>query len=213
MSHLSSSLAQESHTLRSNQHFVRTSFFETYNTVPMCKSLSPPAESPIIIKLSGLLLLSACSYTGVLFNIEFLYHSYWKFFPYKLSSLFHVLLQITTCILLQVYIPHRNLAPLRLINLKNNNLLEKSHFKKDITDKVQKKFIEIKFSGKSDYMYILFLIPILGTLWYLNFTSWLKIMNDPKKKRTAHQLNITGAILTFFILLIFMYLIFILLDS
>ena len=95
-----SSLAQESHTLRSNQHFVRTSFFETYNTVPMCKSLSPPAESPIIIKLSGLLLLSACSYTGVLFNIEFLYHSYWKFFPYKLSSLFHVLLQITTCILL-----------------------------------------------------------------------------------------------------------------
>ena len=63
-------------------------------------------------------------------------------------------------------------------------------------------------------MYFLFLIvPILGALWYLNFTSWLKIMNDPKKKRTAHQLNINGAILTFFILLIFMYLILILLDS
>lgn len=51
--------------------------------------------------------------------------------------------------------------------------------------------------------FIIFSIPILGMLWYLNFTSWLKNKDDKNKKTIAYRQNTLGAVLTFLILFFF----------
>ena len=53
--------------------------------------------------------------------------------------------------------------------------------------------------------FIIFSIPVLGMIWYINFTFWLKNKDDPNKKLIAYRQHILGALLTFIILFLFMF--------
>ncbi|MEK4252552.1 MULTISPECIES: hypothetical protein [Ureibacillus] len=47
-------------------------------------------------------------------------------------------------------------------------------------------------------LFVLFVIPLLGTLWFLNFTTFLKKLKNGKD---THNQNVLGAVLTFILIL------------
>ncbi|ALC85230.1 hypothetical protein AM499_04910 [Bacillus sp. FJAT-22090] len=49
---------------------------------------------------------------------------------------------------------------------------------------------------------LLLVVPLLGVLWFLNFTSFLKNLKNGK---STHNQNILGAVLTFIFIFALMY--------
>lgn len=48
---------------------------------------------------------------------------------------------------------------------------------------------------------ILLVVPLLGTLWFINFTTFLKNLKNGK---STHNQNLLGAVLTFIFIAAFM---------
>jgi hypothetical protein len=49
---------------------------------------------------------------------------------------------------------------------------------------------------------LLLVVPLVGVLWFLNFTTFLKNL---KKEKSTHNQNILGAVLTFIFIFSLMY--------